>query len=1057
MDVDPSLYVSQNTTPPRSPSPALSTPLPPLALNLPSAPRPSVSPSVSRVFEKKHADSAPAMSGGLDLSAPRSPATTRDEARPLGPQDTMDTRDTASARDNILSLVSAGQRSLPSSSSTPSLAMFMGGGAQRRTHRVGTGMTELEKEETERLEREMAATRARWGDKGTLQDEAAPPRGGMSLASLMLGGKGGAGAAANESPVVATVVQRNQPIAEPASKPTSPLLDENISAPLVEAKIVSRCPPEPAAPASVEPPPATAAQNASSTLATRRTTPSFTDPETSTSSRPASAALAGDTLTRLQSSHIVAERLKWSETLQQHPSDAPAPVSAPPSPEKRRSVVERWGRDAPNVAGVAPPASPVASRRRSIAQEPVLQNEEMRRSPERVEDATIETAKVEAVSVPETPVADEVAPKLVHVTRHRARPTKSTPRTLSSATSTAEPSSPPVEDATAPTEAPVASRPADATASAADKAGYTKPTWSAGPIIVKEPSKSPSPAGVTDEESTSPEVRRTRGVALPGLSGAAPKAAPVPFARPTPLASSVTRAGPNRKADEPASPGISSVRAAAMRWGQTAAQSAAEKSEALQALKASYGVKVAPARQHTMPPPGSTRREEVEPPIKSKSVEVRSHVAQAKPEPAAPQEPGYIASTVSKSTPSPAPASVGETAPVSKPVAPLPGPTSTSPQPVKPAAAPTPAQPSMADDIVAAVLAPREAAHLPPGETLSLDIFHLNSLSADPYPIDHNHMLFSTEIVGIVHRQAGSRGVETQTWVWFGRDADETPWTGERIARLAEKTATAPVEVGSGEEGADLAEAFAGQLTVCRGRRDEFDHLARKMFSVQSQDGAVFVEEADVSIHTLCSGYCTVFSSLGEVYAWLGEGSTDLERGAACEFAESLADGRAVAVLAEGEETALFWHQLAADDEEYASAHYWRSRPLHPQTATLVRLSPTSSEPFEVLPSLALSPSHVSLLDGGFAEMWIIVPEAVLAAKKADVQIALDAAEKLATQWKERGFPSRTPFHILVTPSLVPRDLPFLARALDFGPLNHGAEPRKMRVYTAEEARSELL
>lgn len=76
------------------------------------------------------------------------------------------------------------------------------------------------------------------------------------------------------------------------------------------------------------------------------------------------------------------------------------------------------------------------------------------------------------------------------------------------------------------------------------------------------------------------------------------------------------------------------------------------------------------------------------------------------------------------------------------------------------------------------------------------------------------------------------------------------------------------------------------------------------------------------SIRTLCSGYATVFSSLGEVYAWLGEGSTDLERHTACEFAESLADGRSVAVLAEGEETALFWHQLAADaGAEYASAH----------------------------------------------------------------------------------------------------------------------------------------
>ncbi|BGP50427.1 hypothetical protein JCM10450v2_006346 [Rhodotorula kratochvilovae] len=1051
MDLDPSLYVSQNTTPPRSPSPPLSTPLPPIAL--PSAPRPSVSPSVSRVFQKKHTDAAPAMSGGLDLSAPRSPLRT--ENRSLGPQwgaqpssrnqDSTDARDTASARDNILNLVSAGQRTTASSgSSTPSLAMFMGGGAQRRTHRVGTGMTEQEKEETERLEREMAATRAKWGDKGAAQDDAAPPRGGMSLAALMRGGTGGASAAAKESPVAQKVAQRYQPAAAetsaPAAASTAPQVAKPASPPLVEAKIVSP---------------------------TTRSPPSFPDPESTTSPRLTSSALGGNTLTRLQSSHIVADRLKWTEALQQHASDAvdapAAPVAAPPSPEKRRSVVERWGRDAPNVAGAmaAAPASPVASRRRSIAQEQVLPRDELSRSPERVEEATIETAKVEDVDMPET-VANDVAPKLTHITRDRARPTKSTPRTLSSTSSSSKPSSPPVEKASAPAVAPVSSPPVDSSAPSSAKAGYIKPTWSAAPIGVKEPAKPLSPPPAADEEPASPEVRHTRGVALPGLSGAALKPA---SARPAPLVSPASPTpAPAKKADEPASPGgISSVRAAAMRWGQTAAQSAAEKSEALQALKASYGVKLAaaPQRQQTMPPPASARREEVEPPVKSRSVEVRPREGKVAPAPVAPiaTPPVPVASPASEPTPSPAPAAAPAAAPALKAVAPMAAPVASAPQPAKRAATSPLAQRSTADDIVSAVLAPRSVAHLPPGETLSLDIFHLNSPSADPYPIDHNHMLFSSEIVGIVHRQEGAdgQGIQTQTWVWFGRDADETERTGERIARLAEKTGTEPVEVGSGEEGADLAEAFAGQLTVCRGRRDEFDHLAKRMFSVQSHDGAVFVEEANVSIRTLCSGYCTVFSSLGEVYAWLGEGSTDLERNAACEFAESLADGRAVAVLAEGEETALFWHQLAADGEEYASAHYWRYRPLHPQSASLIRLSPSSSDPFALIPSLELSPSHVSLLDGGYAEVWVIVPEAVLDEKKADVGLALEAAEKLAANWEERGFPSRTPFHVLLTPSLIPRDLPFLARALDFAPLNEGAEPRKMRVYTAEEAREELL
>jgi hypothetical protein len=70
---------------------------------------------------------------------------------------------------------------------------------------------------------------------------------------------------------------------------------------------------------------------------------------------------------------------------------------------------------------------------------------------------------------------------------------------------------------------------------------------------------------------------------------------------------------------------------------------------------------------------------------------------------------------------------------------------------------------------------------------------------------------------------------------------------------------------------------------------------------------------------SLCSGYSTTFSALGEVYAWLGEGSLEAERRACCEFAEAIADGRTVTVLPEGEETAMFWHHLP-DDNEYASA-----------------------------------------------------------------------------------------------------------------------------------------
>lgn len=42
-------------------------------------------------------------------------------------------------------------------------------------------------------------------------------------------------------------------------------------------------------------------------------------------------------------------------------------------------------------------------------------------------------------------------------------------------------------------------------------------------------------------------------------------------------------------------------------------------------------------------------------------------------------------------------------------------------------------------------------------------------------------------------------------------------------------------------------------------------------------------------------------------------------------------------------------------------------------------------------------------------------------------------------------------------PTLTPRDLPFLARSIDFDLLNGGSRPRKMNVFTLAEAEKELL
>ena len=236
-----------------------------------------------------------------------------------------------------------------------------------------------------------------------------------------------------------------------------------------------------------------------------------------------------------------------------------------------------------------------------------------------------------------------------------------------------------------------------------------------------------------------------------------------------------------------------------MRWGQQADTAAEEERKAtLAALKASYGVKVEPVRQATMPNPAPAKQQQHDesvvaptPPHKSISVDVSS--SSSRPASSAP-----LGTTPSASE-APAPNNARPDLRVS-----------TGPS--------TPPAPRTSNDILELVLSQPEPYHLPPGETLSLDVFHLNSPTDDPNPIDHNHVLHTTEILGIVHRAEDGEtgGVSTHVWVWKGDEAKETKRTDERIVRLEDKTGVEAVEVEYRHEPPALAEAFAGQLTICR-------------------------------------------------------------------------------------------------------------------------------------------------------------------------------------------------------------------------------------------------
>lgn len=101
------------------------------------------------------------------------------------------------------------------------------------------------------------------------------------------------------------------------------------------------------------------------------------------------------------------------------------------------------------------------------------------------------------------------------------------------------------------------------------------------------------------------------------------------------------------------------------------------------------------------------------------------------------------------------------------------------------------------------------------------------------------------------------------------------------------------------------------------------------------------------------------------------------------------------------------------------TTQYWRRRPSYPERATVIRVdAATTSSPFALVPEGSVSLDAVSIIDGGSAEHWVVVPEAVKA-RKAEIKTALEAAQKLSEAWKQRGFASRTPYHVSFSRSYV--------------------------------------
>ena len=76
------------------------------------------------------------------------------------------------------------------------------------------------------------------------------------------------------------------------------------------------------------------------------------------------------------------------------------------------------------------------------------------------------------------------------------------------------------------------------------------------------------------------------------------------------------------------------------------------------------------------------------------------------------------------------------------------------------------------------------------------------------------------------------------------------------------------------------------------------------------------------NVKYLCSGFSYCISVLDTLWVWYGCGTTQTERDAAKRYSQSLASGKNVIEVEEGQEDEMFWMFLG--DDGYARADYWK-------------------------------------------------------------------------------------------------------------------------------------
>lgn len=227
------------------------------------------------------------------------------------------------------------------------------------------------------------------------------------------------------------------------------------------------------------------------------------------------------------------------------------------------------------------------------------------------------------------------------------------------------------------------------------------------------------------------------------------------------------------------------------------------------------------------------------------------------------------------------------------------------------------------------------------------------------------------------------------------------------------------------------------------------------MHRARSWSGLILIDEVDLHVKHLCSGYSYCVSVLDTLWVWYGCGSVQTEREAAKRYSQHLGSDKNIVEVEEGQEDEMFWMFLG--DEGYANANYWKWKKQAPGVEKNIdpRIWMVSDagnggeiQELETFPA-AEAVKAVVVLHLAY-EVFVLVGSLVRGSRH-EIALGLTFAQELS-QHTSRLKPFRPPVHVLILPSRIPLDISAAVRGLVEEDLNASEVPDHMNLLSLDEA-----